>query len=173
MTPPTWPAGEYVPEPNPTPARREEFIAEMESFPSRLAIFLAPIGDSVLELKYRNWTIRQIVHHLADSHVHCYIRFKWTLTEETPTIKAYHEGDWAALEDSRAGDVHVPLTVLEGIHARWAQLLRTLSDEQFARSYFHPETGKTVTLNAALQSYAWHGRHHMGQIQWLIEQHGW
>jgi uncharacterized damage-inducible protein DinB len=173
MLPPIFPAGSFQVDASFDAQSRLAVIQEIEAFPSALLQTLSRVPQIHLDTRYQNWTIRQIVHHLADSHVHCYIRFKWTLTEDTPTIKAYHEGDWAALEDSRTGDVHVPLTVLEGIHARWVQLLRTVSDEQFARSYFHPEKGKTVTLNAALQSYAWHGRHHMGQIQWLIEQHGW
>ncbi len=173
MTPPVYPAGPFEVDASFDAQRRLAVIQEIEALPSALRQTLSRVPEIRVDTLYQNWTIRQIVHHLADSHVHCYIRFKWTLTEETPTIKAYHEGDWAALEDSRTGDVHVALTLLEGVHARWVQLMRTLSDEQFARSYFHPEKSKTVTLNAALQSYAWHGRHHMGQIQWLIAQHGW
>ena len=102
-----------------------------------------------------------------------YIRFKWTLTEERPTIKAYDEGRWAALDDSRQGDIRAPLGLLDGLHARWVQLMRSLSEAQFARSFVHPETTEVVTLDAALSYYAWHGRHHMGQIRWLREQNGW
>jgi hypothetical protein len=105
--------------------------------------------------------------------VNSYVRFKWTLTEEVPTIKAYDDGRWAALEDSRTGDVQAPLALLEGLHARWVQLLRVLTEEQFARAFLHPETGQTVSLNAALCYYAWHCRHHTAQILWLREQRGW
>jgi uncharacterized damage-inducible protein DinB len=173
MIAPQNPAGVYMLEPNLGPRRRAELIAEIEHAPASLLRVLAGFSEDQFDTPYRNWTIRQIVHHLADSHVNSYIRFKWTLTEEQPTIKAYDEGRWAALEDARSGDVRAPLALLEGLHARWLQLLRSLSKEQFARSFVHPETGDVVTLDAALCYYAWHGRHHTGQIQWLREQHGW
>jgi hypothetical protein len=170
---PQYPAGPFVPEATLPPERRADFIAEIQAAPAALRRLLSGLSEEQLDIRYKNWTIRQIVHHLADSHVNSYIRFKWTLTEERPTIKAYHEGNWAALEDSRTGDVRAPLALLEGLHARWVQLLRTLSDEQFGRSFLHPECGEVITLNAALCYYAWHGKHHMSQIQWLREQHGW
>jgi uncharacterized damage-inducible protein DinB len=171
MIAPQYPAGAFEQEPQLTPQRRAALIAEIESAPAVLRKAVAGLSEDQLDTLYRNWTIRQIVHHIADSHVNTYIRFKWTLTEEQPTIKAYDEGRWAALDDSRKGDVAAPLALLEGLHARWVQLLRTLSAEQFARSFIHPESGDTVTLDAALCYYAWHGRHHTGQIQWLREQH--
>ena len=105
--------------------------------------------------------------------MNAYVRFKWALTEEQPTIKAYDEGRWAQLEDSRTGDVRAPLALLEGLHARWVQLLRSLTEAQFGRSFFHPETGQTVRLSAALCYYAWHCRHHTAQVRWLREQRGW
>src|SRR5215471_12389868 len=173
MTPPQNPAGPFVPENNYDARRRAEFIAVIEHAPAALRVLVSNLNDGQLDTLYRNWTIRQIVHHLADSHVNCYIRFKWALTEDLPTIKPYDEGRWAALDDSRTGDIRVPLALLEGLHARWVQLLRSLSDEQFARSFFHPETNKTVSLNAALCSYAWHCRHHTAQIEWVCRQQGW
>jgi len=173
MTAPQYPVGPFSPEPNPSSERRTELIAEIEGAPAALRKTVSGLSDEQLNTLYKNWTIRQIVHHLADSHVNCYIRFKWTLTEEKPTIKAYDEGRWAALDDSRTGDIRVPLALLEGLHARWVQLMRSMSDEQFARAFVHPETGDTVTLNAAIGSYAWHCRHHTSQIRWLREQHGW
>ena len=173
MTPPQYPAGPFVPEPILSTTQRAALVAQIEAAPAALRRAITGLSDEQLDTRYRNWTIRQIVHHLADSHVHSYIRFKWTLTEERPTIKAYDEGRWAALEDSRRGDVGVPLALLEGLHGRWVQLLQTLSEEQFARSFLHPETDETVTLDAALGYYAWHGRHHTGQIQWLRQQRGW
>jgi hypothetical protein len=110
---------------------------------------------------------------VADSHVNSYVRFKWTLTEEQPTIKAYDEGRWAALEDTRRGAIDAPLAFLDGLHARWVQLLRSMTGEQFARSFIHPETGKAISLNAALSYYAWHGKHHTAQILWRRRQQGW
>ena len=173
MQPPQNPAGEFVTEVNISPERRAEFIAVIEKAPANLRKAVAGLSDDQLNTRYRNWTIRQIVHHLADSHVNSYIRFKWALTEELPTIKAYYEDRWAALGDSRAGDIQPPLALLEGLHARWVLLLHSMTEPQFSRSFVHPETGKSVSLNAALCYYAWHCRHHTAQIIWVREQHGW
>ena len=173
MTAPQYPAGPLEPEDNYGPQRRGELIAVLEAAPAALRRAIAGLSEEQLDTRYRNWTIRQIVHHLADSHVNSYVRFKWALTEERPTIKAYDEASWAALADSRCGDVGAPLALLEALHGRWVQLLRVMSEEQFARSFFHPETAQAVSLNAALCYYAWHGRHHTGQITWLRVQHGW
>ena len=173
MDAPQHPVGAFVPEDNYGHERREELIAVIAAAPAALRQAVAGLTADQLDTRYKNWTVRLIVHHLADSHVNSYIRFKWTLTEERPTIKAYDEGRWAALEDSRRGDVAAPLALLEGLHARWVQLMRSMTVEQFARSFHHPESGDVVTLNAALAYYAWHCRHHTGQIQWLRRQHGW
>ena len=167
------PAGAFKPEDNYDSRRRAELIAMIEGAPTDLGTTVGGLSPAQLDTLYRNWTIRQIVHHVADSHVNSYIRFKWTLTEERPTIKAYDEGRWAALGDSRTGDVGAPLALLEGLHARWAQLLRSMTEAQFARSFLHPENGQTVSLNAALCYYAWHGKHHTAQIRWLRTQRGW
>lgn len=145
----------------------------IEEAPAVLRRAVAGLSEDQLNARYRNWTIRQIVHHIADSHVNSYIRFKWALTEERPTIKAYDECRWAALADARTGDVRAPLALLEGLHACWVQLLRSMSDDQFARSFVHPETGQTVSLKAALCSYAWHCKHHSAQITWLRQRRGW
>jgi uncharacterized damage-inducible protein DinB len=173
MDAPQNPAGPFVPEDGYDRPRRAEFIAVIDRAPAAVRQAVAGLSDGRLDTRYRNWTVRQIVHHLADSHVNSYVRFKWALTEERPTIKTYDEGWWAALEDSRAGDVAAPLALLAGLHARWVQLLRAMTEEQFARSFFHPETGQSVSLNAALCYYAWHCRHHTAQITWLRERHGW
>jgi uncharacterized damage-inducible protein DinB len=172
MDAPQNPAGAFAPEDNYAPKRRDEFIAVIEAAPMAVLAAVTRLSEAQLDTRYRNWTIRQIVHHMADSHVNSYIRFKWTLTEERPTIKAYDEGRWAALDDSRTGDVRAPLALLAGLHARWAQLLRSMTEAQYARSFLHPETGQTVSLNAALCYYAWHCKHHTAQITWLREQQG-
>jgi uncharacterized damage-inducible protein DinB len=171
MDAPQNPAGAFAAEDNYGPDRRAEFIAVIEAAPAALRTAVAGLSDAALDTRYRNWTIRQIVHHVADSHVNSYVRFKWTLTEERPTIKAYDDGRWAALEDSVKGDIRAPLTLLEGLHDRWVQLLRSMTNEQFARAFFHPESGKTVTLSSALCYYAWHCKHHTAQINWLRGQH--
>jgi uncharacterized damage-inducible protein DinB len=173
MTAPQYPAGPLQPEADYGPQRRDEFIAVLEGAPAALRRAVAGLSDGQLDTRYKNWTVRQIVHHIADSHVNSYVRFKWTLTEEQPTIKAYDDGRWAALEDARTGDVRAPLALLEGLHVRWVQLLRSMTEEQFARSFIHPESGETINLRAALCYYAWHCRHHTGQITWLREQNGW
>jgi uncharacterized damage-inducible protein DinB len=173
MAAPDHPAGVYVAEENYGQPRRADFIAVIEHAPIALREAVAGLSEDQLDTRYKNRTIRQIVHHLADSHVHSYIRFKWALTEERPTIKAYDEGRWAALPDSCHGDVRAPLALLEGLHGRWVQLVRSMAQDEFTRSFLHPETGQTVSLNAALCYYAWHGRHHTAQICWLREQRGW
>jgi hypothetical protein len=166
MEPPQNPAGAFDPEDHREP---EQCIADIEAAPRLVRELVAGLTQPQLDTKYKNWTIRQIVHHLADSHVHSYIRFKWALTESTPTIKAYDEGTWAELEDARTGDVEPPLALLEAVHRRWVQLLRSMTPAQFARSFLHPETGKLVPLSLALRSYAWHGKHHTAQIRWLCQ----
>ena len=173
MEPPLNPVGEFVKDENCSAERIAELIAEIERAPTALRNVVAGLSEEQLDTKYRNWTIRQIAHHLADSHVNSYVRFKWTLTEHQPTIKAYFEDRWVALEDSSAGAINTSLALYEAIHARWVQLLRTMKPADFARSFVHPETGQTVRLDAALCYYPWHARHHTGQIAWLRKQHGW
>jgi uncharacterized damage-inducible protein DinB len=173
MDAPQFPAGPFEPEVHLSPARRAELVAFIERAPAALRAAVAGLTEAQLDTKYRNWTIRQIVHHIADSHLNSFIRFKWALTEEHPTIKAYNETLWAELPDARTGAIDGPLVLLEGLHATWVLLLRAMSETQFARGFLHPETGRTVTLNEALSHYAWHGRHHTGQILWLRERHGW
>jgi hypothetical protein len=166
------PAGPFEPEDGYGPARRAELVSAIAAAPAALRAAVAGLTDPQLDTRYRNWTVRQIVHHLADSHANAYVRFKLALTEDAPTIKPYDEGKWAELADSR-GDVGPALALLDGTHARWVQLLRAMTDDQYARCYFHPETGKMVSLSAALCLYAWHGRHHTAQVTWLRGRHGW
>lgn len=144
-------------------------IQTIAALPAKLRSTVAGLTDQQLDSPYRNWSVRQIVHHLADSHIHSYVRFKWTLTEDSPTIKAYEEGDWAVLADSKQADVSTSLLLLDGLHARWVFALESMSAEQFARTFHHPQSGEHVSLWTALNYYAWHGEHHTGQIQWLRE----
>jgi hypothetical protein len=165
------PAGEFVAEENLSPERRGQLIADIEKAPSILRQTVTGLSEAQLDTRYRNWTIRQIFHHIADSHVNSYVRFKWTLTEDQPTIKAYDEGRWAALEDSCRGDIQAPLTLLDGLHRCWVQLMRSMKPAQFARAFTHPETGKTITLEMALCYYSYHGKHHTAQIAWVRERY--
>jgi uncharacterized damage-inducible protein DinB len=171
--PPEFPVGPFVPEPHATAARRAELIAQLAALPAELRATVNGLTDEQLDTKYKNWTLRQIVHHVADSHINSYVRFRWALTEERPTIKAYFEAEWVQLPDARTGPVELSLALLDALHARWVVLLEALTDADFARTYFHPQSGKTVSLTEALSNYAWHGRHHTGQIAWLRAARGW
>jgi hypothetical protein len=134
-----------------------------------------PIGPFAFEgTPYRpgGWTVRQVVHHLPDSHLNSYVRFKLALTEEGPTIKPYYEDRWAELEDARHAPLNISLTLLESLHRRWVMLLRSLAEKDFARTFLHPELG-VMSLEKNLSLYAWHGRHHVAHIMSLRERSGW
>ncbi len=170
--PPDHPAGSFVPDPSCDPIDPAVRIARLDSLrsaPTQLRTAVQGLNDKELETRYRNWTIRQIVHHVADSHVHSYIRFKWALTEDNPTIKAYEEADWVELDDCRQGDIAPPLALLAGLHLKWSQTIESMSDAQFQRTFVHPQTGECVSLWSALHYYAWHAKHHTSQILWLRE----
>lgn len=167
MEPPIFPAGPFEPQTDVTADSRDALIATIEHAPIVLRDAIKGLTSTQLDTLYRNWSIRQIVHHIADSHVNSYIRFKWALTEDSPTIKAYDEGAWASLADARTGAIDAPLALLDGLHMRWAHLLRSMTDAQFARTFVHPATSNRTSLDEALQSYAWHGQHHTAQILWL------
>lgn len=173
MTPPDYPAGKYEPDPSPSADRRAELIAEIERLPARVTELVAGLTAAQLDTKYKNWTARQIVHHLADSHMNAFVRYRLALTEDRPTIKPYDENRWAGLADTKAADVGLSVKLLEGLHARWAALLRSLTDADWERSYYHPEHQKEFTLAEVLGLYAHHGRHHTGQIAWLKTEKGW
>jgi uncharacterized damage-inducible protein DinB len=167
MEPPQYPVG-----PNPKSEDqppRETCINLIEAAPKALRDAVAGLSEAQLDTKYKNWSIRQIVHHLADSHVNAYIRFKWTLTEDNPTIKAYNETHWSDLLESKTGPIEAPLALMEGLHRQWVQLLRTMTEEQFQRTFHHPEYNRTNSLANSLGTYAWHGLHHTGQILWMRE----
>lgn len=167
-TNPDFPAGEFA-EVEFSVKAKDELIGILAHAPCELRKAINGLSDEQLESKYRNWTIRQIVHHFADSHVNSYIRFKWALTEPTPTIKAYQEADWVDLVDSRHGDVNPSLHLLEGLHEKWVQLVKLMTDQQFQRSFVHPQTSETVSLWSALNYYAWHCRHHTAQILFIVD----
>jgi hypothetical protein len=170
MTPPDFPAGPYVPEPNPTPARRAELIAEIERLPARIQELVAGLSAAQLDTRYKNWTIRQIVHHLADSHMQAFVRFRLTLTEDRPTIKPYDQTRWAELLDTRTADVSLSVTLLAALHTRWVILLRSMTDVDFERLYYQPKHKREFSLAETLGIYAHHCRHHHAQIAWLQNQ---
>jgi uncharacterized damage-inducible protein DinB len=152
---------------------RAAYIETLRVLPARLTAAVAGLDEKQLDTPYREggWTVRQLVHHVADSHANCYIRFKLALTEDWPTIKPYDEAAWAELADSRMPiDVSLALTV--ALHARWVALLESMSDEDFEEGFNHPERGPQ-DLATALALYDWHSRHHTAHITRLRERMGW
>jgi len=156
-----------------TEHKRNMFIKEIAELPALLRDAVKGLSEEQLDTPYRpdGWTIRQVVHHLADSHLNSYIRFKMALTEEEPTIKTYHEDRWADLADSHTS-IEVSLNLLEALHAKWVVLMQSLSDKEFERAFRHPDLG-LVTLNKGLGIYAWHGKHHVAHITCLRDSRGW
>jgi uncharacterized damage-inducible protein DinB len=161
-----YPVGRFTREEQVTPARRAGWIEEIAALPAALRDAVAELDDARLDTPYREggWTVRQVVHHLADSHLNAYTRFRLALTEEQPTIRPYDEKGWAELPDARQGPVELSLALLESLHARWSMLLRGVTPEQWGRTLVHPEQGRVLTLDDLLQLYAWHGRHHLAHI---------
>ena len=173
MLAPQYPAGEYVVPKAFTNELKNHYLDELAVAPERARQSVEGLDDAQLNTKYRNWTIRQIIHHLADSHINCYVRFKWALTEETPRIKSYDETLWSEVVDARTASLESSLLILGGIHARWCDLVRSLDDEQLSKGFFHPEIDRVVTLSEALPNYVWHTDHHLAQIAWLRNQYNW
>lgn len=159
---PRFPTGKFVFDPNPTPQKRRDCIDAIAAFPAELK---AAMPAAQLDKPYRDggWTARQVVHHLADSHMNAFIRFRLALTEDKPTIKPYNEGEWAKLPDMKL-DPSISIQILDGLHQRWLAMLKTFTDADFAREAVHPEHGPR-TIDWFLQLYAWHGRHHIGHIK--------
>ena len=168
-----YPIGRYAPPAEITEQQVEAWIDEIAALPADLRATVAPLTDEQLDTPYRpgGWTVRQVVHHLFDSHATSYVRFKWTLTEDRPAIKAYDEKAWAELPDAR-GAVGPSLDALEALHARWEDLLRQMSWPQFQLEFVHPDAG-AIPLARNVGLYAWHGRHHLAHIERLIEREGW
>jgi uncharacterized damage-inducible protein DinB len=155
-------------------AERQRWLAEIEAAPARLRAAVAGLTDEQLDTPYRpgGWTVRQVVHHLADSHLNAYARFRLTLTEDEPPIKPYDQQLWANLRDARTAPAELSLILLDALHQRWIILLRSLKPEDFSRALKHPELGR-VTLEKYLAMYAWHGEHHVAHITNLCHRSGW
>lgn len=153
----------------------QAWMADIESTPSRLREAVAGLSDEQLDTPYRpeGWTLRQVVHHVADSHMNSYTRFKLALTEEEPTIRPYYEDRWAELSDGKSAPIELSLTLLDALHSRWMIVLHAMQHEQFARAFVHPESGKTIRLDWNVGNYAWHGNHHIAHITSLRARRGW
>jgi len=174
MTDPRYPIGRFTPEPKPTPETRNRHIEQISTMPSRMRQAVAGLDQNQLATPYRDggWTVRQVVHHVPDSHLNAYIRFKWAITEDAPTIKPYDETAWAELKDSELTPVEVSLALLESLHTRWTVLLRSLKAEDFERKFIHPDSG-THDVDWLLQLYSWHGDHHLAHITSLRKRMKW
>jgi uncharacterized damage-inducible protein DinB len=155
-------------------AQRRRAIDAIAATPAQLRAAVKGLTDAQLDTPYRpdGWTVRQVVHHVPDSHMNAYVRFKLALTEDEPIIKPYEEARWAELADSRETPIETSLLLLERLHERWVILLRSMSANDFARRLLHPETG-IQRLDQVLALYEWHGAHHVGQITSLRERMGW
>ena len=170
-----YPVGRYTMVAEPSPGERARWIAEVAEAPARLRAALDGLDGARLDTPYRpgGWTVRQVAHHLADSHMNAYVRFKLALTEDAPTIKPYDEGRWATLADTQAVPVETSVVLLEALHERWTALLEAMTAADWSRTYVHPEHAKPFTLGGALGMYAWHGRHHVAHVAALREREGW
>ncbi len=170
-----YPIGKYQKPQIITPNHLNQYFKDIEELPEKLGVAVANLSLQQLDTPYRpgGWTVRQVVHHIPDSHLNSYIRFKWTLTEDNPTIKAYFEERWAELPDSRETPVQVSLQLLDGLHKRWVILLRALSPQQLKRKFVHPETNASIRLDENIGLYAWHGNHHLAHITSLRQRMGW
>jgi len=169
-----YPIGKYVSPPEFNSAVRDSLVKQIASAPAELRRAVAGLSDEQLDTPYRpaGWTIRQIVHHLPDSHLNAYVRFKLALTEDEPTIRPYNQARWAQLPEAMTAGTDVSLALLEAVHRRWVTSIDGLPEDLFERRFRHPEIG-VMTLNELLAMYAWHGRHHTAQITSLRKRMRW
>ena len=174
MTDLRYPIGKFSYDGHLTEDRKRAFLDDIAQTPKNLRAAVQGLSAAQLDTPYRpaGWSVRQVVHHVPDSHLNSYVRFKLALTEDEPTIKPYAEDRWAELADTKATPVEVSLTLLDSLHDRWVRLLRSLTPEEWKRTFRHPDLG-AMTLEKTLALYAWHGRHHVGHITTLREKNGW
>src|SRR6266704_2278609 len=174
MSDPRYPIGKFTFAGPPDDAQRTKLIDDIAQTPAALRAAVHGLTPSQVETPYRDggWTVRQVVHHVPDSHLNAYVRLKLALTEEKPTIKPYEEAAWAELADTKATPIEVSQTLLDSLHARWDRLWRSLKPEQFARVLIHPEHGER-TIDWLLFLYEWHGKHHTAHITELRKKKGW
>jgi hypothetical protein len=170
-----YPIGPYEPPTVFTDEILSRWIAILDDFPARLTQETAHLTDEQLDTRYRpkGWSIRQVVHHCADSHFNSFVRFKLALTEEKPVIKPYFEDRWAELVDGESTPIEPSLKIIEGLHERWVNLLKSLGDVDWHKTFVHPEHGREIPLNENLGLYAWHCNHHLAHITTLKESKGW
>jgi uncharacterized damage-inducible protein DinB len=174
MDDPRYPVGRYKAPPEVSPEQRREWIAQIAEAPARLRAAVEGLDEGQLDTPYRDggWTVRQVVHHVPESHMNAYVRFKLALTEDSPVIKTYEEAEWAALDDVRQTPIELSLTLLDALHARWLTVLDSLDESQWQRTFRHSEWG-AIRIDQTLGLYAWHGRHHVAHVTGLRERRGW
>jgi hypothetical protein len=170
-----YPIGKFTYDGAMTDARRTACVARIAAAPAALRAAVAGLTDAQLDTPYRpdGWTVRQVVHHVPDSHLNAYVRMRLALTEDTPTIKPYEEARWAELPDARTLPVEVSLALLEALHVRWTALLRGFRAADGARQLRHPEHGRLMTIDELVAMYAWHGEHHVAHVTSLRARSGW
>jgi DinB superfamily len=169
-----YPIGPFTPIIPHTPDVRRAAVDDIAMLPRRIREAIADLDDIQLDTRYRpdGWTIRQVVHHVADSHMNGFIRLKLALTEDNPTIKPYDEAAWAELADARL-PLEISLAILDNLHTRWTAVYQSLENPQFERTFFHPQMQKRFTLDVHVQLYSWHSRHHVAHITSLRQRQGW
>ncbi|HLZ92669.1 MAG TPA: putative metal-dependent hydrolase [Candidatus Acidoferrum sp.] len=171
---PRYPIGKFAPPQEASADLRHQAISAIADAPGKLRAAMKGLSDEQLDTPYREggWTVRQVAHHVPDSHINAYVRLRLALTEHEPTIKPYEEARWADLEDARSAPIDVSLALLDSLHERWTRLLRSLDPADFARTFRHPDHG-VRSIDWMLFLYAWHGRHHTAHITELRSQRGW
>ena len=174
MTDPRYPIGKFTFDGTLITEQKKQYLNDIEQTPAQLRAAVAGLSEQQLNTPYREggWTVRQLAHHVPDSHMNAYIRFKLALTEEEPTIRPYMEDRWAELPESKQAPIEVSLALLDSLHQRWTMVLRNISDGDWKRTFRHPEMG-LLSLDKTLALYAWHGRHHVAHVTALRERMRW
>ncbi len=170
-----YPIGRYKTPDGHTPELMKQWTDVLTALPSWMDVCIENLDEAQLHTPYRpgGWTVQQVVHHLADSHMNSYIRLKLALTEDNPTIKPYLEQEWAKMEDTQALPVNLSVTLLHALHRRWVAIIKSMKPADLERTYFHPEQGRTIPVWELVAMYAWHSRHHMEHVRQLRQRMGW
>ena len=173
-TDPRYPIGKFSFDGTLTPDQKKQYLHDIEQTPSRFRAVVHGLSDQQLNTPYREggWTVRQVTHHVPDSHMNAYIRFKLALTEDEPTIRPYMEDRWAELPEAKQAPVEVSLALLDNLHQRWTMMLKNMSEANWKRNFQHPEMG-LMSLEKTLALYSWHGLHHTAHVTVLREKMGW
>jgi uncharacterized damage-inducible protein DinB len=174
MTDPQYPIGKFQFDGSLSDEQKQKLVGDIAETPAKLRAAIKGLSDQQLDTPYRDggWTVRQVVHHVPDSHLNAYTRFKLALTEDEPTIKPYAEDRWARLADTQATPIEVSLAMMDSLHDRWVRLLRSFTSQEWKRTFRHPELG-VMNLERTLALYSWHGKHHVAHITSLRQRNGW